>query len=173
MNADEKPSTPERGREQRDRDDSPVDPREPALRAAFERMRDAMDELERAVLLSLTTPNRTPATLPLVRRDVMKPREYAEYMRVNVRKVHGWIRTGMPHFLVENRIRIRVADADGWLQAQATAKKDKPSGAEPSQRKTVRTRKPKVSASRQAEAGTTKSTKKPTKKPKSKRNKPT
>ena len=164
MIADETPSTPERAAEQKAGTDAPVDPREPALRAAFERMRDAIDELERAMLLSMTPPgNRAPATVPLVRRDVMKPREYAEYMRVNVRKVHGWIRTGMPHFLVESRIRIRVADADAWLEAQATAKA-KSNRTKPTERKTARTRKSKTPTKR----AETKA-----KKPKPKRNKPT
>ena len=120
-------------------------------------MRNAVDQLERAMLLALPA-DPLPTTVPLVRRDVMKPREYAEYMRVNVRKVHGWIHDGMPHFLVEGRIRIRVADADGWLEAKAvsaahTEQRSKPekkpqrkAEKKPAKRKTVRTRKPKTEA---------------------------
>jgi len=126
---------------------APGDPRESAVRAAFEHLRDAIDQLERAMLLALTTTSPPPTTVPLVRRDVMKPREYAEHMRVNVRKVHGWIRGGMPHFLVEGRIRMRVADADAWLETQS-AKKASASGPKTDrkrpERKTVRTRKPKA-----------------------------
>jgi len=104
-------------------------------------LRDAIDELERAVLLALSTAPRPPTTVPLVRRDVMKPREYAEHMRVNVRKVHGWIHSGMPHFLVEGRIRIRVADADAWLESKEAAKK---ASKTPANRKTVQTRRQKT-----------------------------
>lgn len=127
---------------------APVDPREPAVRAAFAHLRDAIDQLERAMLLAIPTASPPPATVPLVRRDVMKPREYAEYMRVNVRKVHGWIHGGMPHFLVEGRIRMHVADADAWLETQSAGKTSpaaaKPQRKKPEKRKTVRTRKPKA-----------------------------
>ena len=109
------------------------DSREVSIRAAFQQVHDALDALERTILL--VSPQRVSqpsATLPLVQRDVMKPREYAEYMRVNVRTVHAWITRGMPHFLVESRIRIRVAEADAWLEAaQASKPEQRPAGSKP------------------------------------------
>ncbi len=57
-------------------------------------------------------------------REVMKPSDYAEYMRVNVRKVHSWIKKGMPHFMLEGRVRIGVGEADSWLESRGH---DKPS----------------------------------------------
>lgn len=120
---------------------SPIDPREPAIREAFDRLHDVLDQLERAMLLALP-PSSPPTTVPLVRRDVMKPREYAEYMRVNVRKVHGWIRGGMPHFLVESRIRIRVSDADAWLESRDNPAVSNGAAAKPGKRRTTGTRKP-------------------------------
>lgn len=49
---------------------------------------------------------------------VMKPSEYADHLRVNVRKVHAWIEQGMPHFKVEDRIRISVVEADAWVKSR-------------------------------------------------------
>lgn len=56
------------------------------------------------------------ACIPLPR--VMRPSEYADHLRVNVRKVHSWIEQGMPHFKVEDRIRISVAEADAWVKSR-------------------------------------------------------
>lgn len=96
------------------------DAKSSAIRLAIVRLRAALDDLERAAFGETEEHgSREPAiTLPLVRRDVMKPREYAEYMRVNVRKVHSWIKQGMPHFLLEGRIRLRVKEADAWLESR-------------------------------------------------------
>lgn len=49
---------------------------------------------------------------------VMKPSEYADHLRVSVRKVHSWIEQGMPHFKVEDRIRISVVEADAWVKSR-------------------------------------------------------
>jgi hypothetical protein len=96
---------------------SPAASQRERLQIALDKLRVAIGELEAA----LCTPDADaavlvqPHLLPAVEREVMKPREYAEHMRVDVRKVHGWIRRGMPHFLVEGRIRVRTAEADAWL----------------------------------------------------------
>jgi len=108
-----------------------LDSRGALLAAAFDQLRRGIDELERTVLAALAGRAGPVSGLP-VHRDVMKPREYAEHVRVNVRKVHTWIHRGMPHFLLEGRIRIRVAEADSWLETCASAApKPRADGKEP------------------------------------------
>ena len=82
----------------------------------IEHLHAAIDALANA----LEAPRETAShTAP---REVMKPSDYAEYMRGNVRKVHSWVKKGMPHFLLEGRVRIRVAEADAWLASGADRK---------------------------------------------------
>jgi hypothetical protein len=90
------------------------------LQSALDKLRVALGELEAALCTrdADATVLMQQQALPAVEREVMKPREYAEHMRVDVRKVHGWIRRGMPHFLVEGRIRVRTAEADAWLVSE-------------------------------------------------------
>jgi hypothetical protein len=87
-----------------------------ALRAAFVHLRLALDGLERALVGSSDA--RESGALPLPEREVMKPGEYADRVRVSVRKVHRWIERGLPHFAIEGRVRIRVKEADAWLAEQ-------------------------------------------------------
>ena len=94
--------------------------REAALTGAFDRFRRSIDDLERTMLATFSG-IAAPVIVPPVKRGVMKPREFAEHFRVNVRKVHAWISRGMPHFLVEGRIRIRVAEASAWLDSHASS----------------------------------------------------
>ncbi len=84
-----------------------------AARALIQHLRLAVDELER-MLVGGAEPR-----APLVEREVMKPGEYADRLRVSVRKVHAWIKKGMPHFQIEGRVRIRVLEADAWLEQHA------------------------------------------------------
>jgi len=87
-----------------------MDEKATAARSLIGHLRLAVDELER--LLTGDAPDARP---PLVEREVMKPGEYADRMRVSVSKVHRWIKKGMPHFQIEGRVRIRVSEADAWL----------------------------------------------------------
>ena len=86
--------------------------RSEAIRAAAKHMHAAIDAFAAAFDVSDEKP------LGVTPREIMKPSDYAEYMRVNVRKVHSWIKKGMPHFLLEGRVRIRVKEADGWLASR-------------------------------------------------------
>lgn len=97
-----------------------ADDRTASARSLVSHLRLAVDELERLLIGS------TDARPPIVEREVMKPGEYAERMRVSVAKVHRWIKKGMPHFQIEGRVRIRVAEADGWLAEHATSVEDTP-----------------------------------------------
>jgi len=99
----------------------PADDASAAARALIQHLRLAVDELER-ILVGGAEPR-----APLVEREVMKPGEYADRLRVSVRKVHGWIKKGMPHFEIEGRVRIRVREADAWLEHHA----DSAGGAQP------------------------------------------
>jgi len=84
-----------------------------ALRAAFVHLRLALDDLERVLTGSSGVSG--PVGFAFGGREVMKPGEYAERMRVSVRRVHAWVESGMPHFTIEGRVRIRVKEADQWL----------------------------------------------------------
>jgi hypothetical protein len=87
-----------------------------ALRAAFVHLRLALDDLERVFTGSSGAIG--PVGFAFGEREVMKPGEYAERMRVSVRRVHAWVENGMPHFTIEGRVRIRVKEADEWLVTQ-------------------------------------------------------
>ncbi|MBI5535549.1 MAG: hypothetical protein HY898_22655 [Deltaproteobacteria bacterium] len=89
--------------------------RSEAIREAAAHLHAAIDALAKALDVTSDKP------IGVTPREVMKPSDYAEYMRVNVRKVHSWIKKGMPHFLLEGRVRIRVKDADAWLEERAGA----------------------------------------------------
>ena len=88
-------------------------------------LREAMDRLHAGIdaLFAVLAANAEPAVAGS-RLEVMKPSDYADYMRVPVRKVHAWVKKGMPHFLVEGRVRLRARDADAWLTSRADAKGD-------------------------------------------------
>jgi len=86
-----------------------------ALRAAFVHLRLALDDLER--VFTGRSGVSGPVGFAFGGREVMKPGEYAERMRVSVRRVHAWVESGMPHFTIEGRVRIRVKEADEWLAA--------------------------------------------------------
>lgn len=81
-----------------------------AARALIENLRNAVDHLERLLTGRSNVVQPTPGE-----REVMKPGEYADRMRVTVDMVHAWVKKGMPHFQIEGRVRLRVAEADAWL----------------------------------------------------------
>ncbi len=88
-----------------------------AARALINHLRLAVDELETLLIGGAAEPRP-----PLVEREVMKPGEYADRMRVSVSKVHRWIKKGMPHFQIEGRVRIRVSEADAWIAGNTQAR---------------------------------------------------
>jgi hypothetical protein len=90
----------------------PRNARSEAIRAAAEHLHAAIDALAKVLDAS------SEKSLDVAPREIMKPSDYAEYMRVNVRKVHSWIKKGLPHFLLEGRVQSRVKDADGWLASR-------------------------------------------------------
>lgn len=95
---------------------NPRTDRAEAIQSALKHFHAGIDALA-AVLAAPEQPVCEP-----VRREVMKPSDYADYMRVSVRKVHSWVKKGMPHFLLEGRVRIRATEADAWQARRARSK---------------------------------------------------
>ncbi len=92
-----------------------ADDKAAAARALVAHLHQAVDALERL----LTGEDHAHRHSAVLQREVLKPGEYADRLRVSVGHVHRWIKKGMPHFKVEGRARIRVKEADAWLATVA------------------------------------------------------